>query len=356
MTDLDDFTSALAEQIRADARGVVVPPVDRLRSRARRRAAARVAGAALAVLVVAGAGTLVAGGLPGGSQQGLIADAPAETVLDSGVGEDGPWQLVGRREGRCILLVGPRIEGGSCDLADPPQLHEMMVRSIEDRGAALTLVAGIAPDGTADVRVAAAEGDAVPARVLQVGGDTYYVVRLPGTTGVRSVVALDDGGRVLDRFDGMPAPPPPDVAPPDSDPPPPPQAERIKAPPPDRIAETDEFGVLVAVRETPQGLEVDVNRVDMLGGQEAEEAAAARGMDVSNDYFLVDDNPMLRTYRISPDVEVWGDISFGREPGLVRITVEDLRAHVEDPPWTGVLFHLDVEKGLVVGIEEQYRP
>jgi hypothetical protein len=214
MTDLDAFSSALAEQIRVDARDVVVPPVGRLRSRARRRTAARLAGAALAVLAVGGVGTLVAGGLPGGSQQGLIADTPAETVLDSGVREDGPWQLVGRREGRCILLITARSEGGACGLADPPRLDEMTVRSLADGGAALTLVAGIAPDGTTDVRVAAAQADAVPARVLQVGGDTYYVVRLPGTTGVRSVVALDEGGRVLDRFDGLTGPPPPDVAPP----------------------------------------------------------------------------------------------------------------------------------------------
>jgi hypothetical protein len=70
MTDLDAFSSALAEQIRVDARDVVVPPVGRLRSRARRRTAARLAGAALAVLAVGGVGTLVAGGLPAGRSRG----------------------------------------------------------------------------------------------------------------------------------------------------------------------------------------------------------------------------------------------------------------------------------------------
>jgi hypothetical protein len=94
----------------------------------------------------------------------------------------------------------------------------------------------------------------------------------------------------------------------------------------------------------------------MLGGQEAEEAAAARGTEVSNDHFLVDDNPMLRTYRIAPDVEVWGSLALGVALEGERVSLTELRAHVEDTEWPGVLFHLDVEGDLVVGIEEEYRP
>lgn len=58
MTELHSFSSALAEQIRSDARGVVVPPVTALRARVRRRQATRVAGAALTALAMAGAGAL----------------------------------------------------------------------------------------------------------------------------------------------------------------------------------------------------------------------------------------------------------------------------------------------------------
>ena len=44
----------------------------------------------------------------------------------------------------------------------------------------------------------------------------------------------------------------------------------------------------------------------LLGGPAANEAAAAHGVEtpVPNDYFIVNDNPLLRTYPISPDVSV----------------------------------------------------
>lgn len=95
----------------------------------------------------------------------------------------------------------------------------------------------------------------------------------------------------------------------------------------------------------------------MLGGAEAEAAAASRGTDVTNDYFLVNDNPRLRTYRISPDAVVWGSIKLHRTVEASRMRLDDLVAFVTSAPEDDLtLFHLDVQGGIVVGIEEQYRP
>jgi hypothetical protein len=138
--------------------------------------------------------------------------------------------------------------------------------------------------------------------------------------------------------------------------PPHPVAAGIKAPPPQNSAETDEFGVITAIRDNGR-TEIEVDRVDMLGGAEAEAAAAADGTDVSNDYYLRNDNPATRTYQLSPSVRIWGDISFGHEPGGVRIDLDELRTFLSSSELAKTtLFHLDVEDGLVVGIEEQYRP
>ena len=129
----------------------------------------------------------------------------------------------------------------------------------------------------------------------------------------------------------------------------------IKAPPPSKISETDEFGLLTVVsRDRP--LEVDVDRVDMLGGAEADAAARARGQEVSNDYFLVNDNPKLRRYEFSDQVIVWGSIGLTGAVDHRQVSVEKLVTFLLTPRGRSTLFHLDVERGVVVAIEEQYRP
>jgi hypothetical protein len=134
-------------------------------------------------------------------------------------------------------------------------------------------------------------------------------------------------------------------------------ASGIKAPPPTELMRTDEFGLVKALRRTGDGLEVDVDRVDMLGGAEAAAAAAAAGTDVSNDYFLRNDNQTLRTYKISPAAVVWGNITMlQKEPGAQRTTLARWLDFVGSPAAKDTLFHFEISDGLIVGIEEQYRP
>jgi hypothetical protein len=131
---------------------------------------------------------------------------------------------------------------------------------------------------------------------------------------------------------------------------------RIKAPPASKLAETDEFGLVAGLSRRGTRLEADIDRVDMLGGAEAEAAAAAAHADFSNDYFLVNDNPLLRHYRIAPDAVVWGSIGLTGRPDPDRSDLAAWTVFVETPQGKQTLFHFDVEGDQVVGIEEQYRP
>jgi hypothetical protein len=134
-------------------------------------------------------------------------------------------------------------------------------------------------------------------------------------------------------------------------------AAGIKAPPPTQLTHTDEFGVVKAVRTRGDALEVDIDRVDMLGGAEAEAAAAAAGTEVSNDYFLRNDNPLVRTYRVSPTAVVWGNIAMLHQGSDARrTTLARWEEYVGTASAELTLFHFEISDGVVVGIEEQYRP
>jgi hypothetical protein len=125
-----------------------------------------------------------------------------------------------------------------------------------------------------------------------------------------------------------------------------------------KLARTDEFGVVRAFQSGAGRLEVDVDRVDMLTGRAAAAAATARGQDPQTDYFLVNDNPRVRTYAVSPQARVWGSIGMlpNEEPWPKPTTVTALAAFVQTARASSTLFHFETQAGQVVGIEEQYLP
>src|SRR4051794_33003335 len=63
-------------------------------------------------------------------------------------------------------------------------------------------------------------------------------------------------------------------------------AAGIKAAPTAYLPETDEFGIVVRATRVSGRVSVDIDRVDMLSGDEGERAAAADGQDYSDDYYL----------------------------------------------------------------------
>lgn len=129
----------------------------------------------------------------------------------------------------------------------------------------------------------------------------------------------------------------------------------IRAAPTVKLAETDEFGLVVRVMEGPGSVAIDVDRVDMLSGEEGERAAAADGADYSNDYYLVNKSPRTRHYVLGPGPELWQvDVAHADQPKL--LTLSEWVAYLKTALGRAALFHLDVEQGVVVAIEEQYRP
>jgi len=102
-----------------------------------------------------------------------------------------------------------------------------------------------------------------------------------------------------------------------------------------------------------------------LTGEDANQAAAEHGDEtpVPNDYYIVNDNPKLRTLVVAPDVELWV-IDWGNccEPvqGEIQPFADAFETsnHRWDAMYQGAesQYWVTVEGGQVVAIEEQYLP
>ena len=102
-------------------------------------------------------------------------------------------------------------------------------------------------------------------------------------------------------------------------------------------------------------VQVAVDRVDSLTGEAGERAAAARGVDYSNDHFEVNDSPRTRDYVLADDVVIWQ----ANPPDVGSpnpMTVTEWLAYLRTGQGRQAMFHFDVEGGRVVGVEEQYFP
>ena len=87
-----------------------------------------------------------------------------------------------------------------------------------------------------------------------------------------------------------------------------------------------------------------------LVGAEAEAAAAQRGDEVDNDYYIVNDNPRLRTLVARGDTRV--QVLDGGEPELRPSNVADFAVdRAEDAG-----FWVTIEDGIVTEIEQQFVP
>lgn len=130
---------------------------------------------------------------------------------------------------------------------------------------------------------------------------------------------------------------------------------------PDDLAESDEagrseledgrhFGFWSAfeIGDTIAFGEFDL--ASFLVGAEAEAAAAQRGDEVDNDYYIVNDNPLLRTLVARGDTEV--QVLEGGEPDLRPSNVADFA--VERAEDAG--FWVTIEDGIVTEIEQQFVP
>ena len=129
----------------------------------------------------------------------------------------------------------------------------------------------------------------------------------------------------------------------------------VKAAPTVRLAETDEFGLVVRAERSNGVVRVTVDRVDSLTGPEGQSAAAARGVDYSNDHIEINDSPRTLDYVLAGDPAVWqANPSDAGNPQ--PMTVAAWLAYLDTDQGRHAMFHFDVERGRVIGIEEQYYP
>ena len=135
----------------------------------------------------------------------------------------------------------------------------------------------------------------------------------------------------------------------------------VKAGPTVRLRETDEFGIVASAMRRDGSVVVTVDRVDSLTGDEAERAAIAHGDaepgdgGVPNDHYEVNDNPTTRTYTLAAHPDIWkanpSDVGSPKP-----MTVDEWLAYVNKRTEYPPMFHFDVERDEVVGIEQQYFP
>jgi hypothetical protein len=126
------------------------------------------------------------------------------------------------------------------------------------------------------------------------------------------------------------------------------------------------FGFLRAV--DLKGLSLDFDLAYFLTGEEANAAAEEHGDEtpVPNDYYIVNDNPKLRTLGVAPNLEIvlldWerccDETFLGSLEGLAAAINGGEPVTVEGHVYQGPLspYWLTVEGGAVTRIEEQYLP
>jgi hypothetical protein len=143
----------------------------------------------------------------------------------------------------------------------------------------------------------------------------------------------------------------------------PPSAAVSAAPSPSPSVDVVEDGRHAAyIREVDAaGRAVTFDRIEFLTGEAAVKAwrkdnptSTQPGPD--NDYFIVNDNPKLRTMQIAPDAEIiiydWDDAGGAQ----VRWPLEKLFKVISaDPDW-GRPMWLTVNSGLITRIDEQFIP
>jgi hypothetical protein len=112
---------------------------------------------------------------------------------------------------------------------------------------------------------------------------------------------------------------------------------------------------------TPPNAEMTFDLAYFLTGDAANQAAAANGDEtpVPNDYYIVNDNPLLRTMPIAPSVEI-DAIDWTHCCDPTSVSYADWAASIEHPTealhGTESGWWITIVDERIVKIEEQYTP
>jgi hypothetical protein len=273
-------------------------------------------------------------------------------VLTTGTAGGEEWDLIAARQvdGLSLTLNAQSFGTGSGGYHDSAS-DELILTShvFADGAAAERVVFGAVPEAVVRVEASWADGSVVSAEVLDVPNridpdlNAFVLVIAPGPV---EFVGYDSSGEVVARGTVDAAKPPPF--------------------PGASLEDGRHFGYVRAVDADAGTTEFDL--AYWLSGKEADRAyqeATGNTGHVPNDYFVVNDNPMLRTLALAPDVRLrlldWnhccetffdGDLALFAEAigQQTDVTDGDLIYRGQSQWW------ITVENGVVTEIEEQYSP
>lgn len=103
-------------------------------------------------------------------------------------------------------------------------------------------------------------------------------------------------------------------------------------------------------------IKAEVDFMQLFMGQEAWDEAAARGEEAPNDYYVVNDNPRLRTFPVNANADV--EVAFGGDPNATEVmTGEQFYDRVlAEPGVKGWGYYFVIAGGRVTAIENFWTP
>ena len=102
---------------------------------------------------------------------------------------------------------------------------------------------------------------------------------------------------------------------------------------------------------------ITFDRANLLSGAAAQSYAKAKNTEVTDDYIIQNDNPLIRTWTLSPTVVVTGSIQLSGKVESTPSTVAALAAFVAAHPKDYLPVNLYYDKAdAVTKIAEQYFP
>ena len=274
----------------------------------------------------------------------------AAAVLGHGIAGGEPWTLTAQRtEGRLSLSLEAKTLGTGTSFVSPATSKLQPASTILGQESDRELVAfGAIPIDVVRVEARAADGSVVSAEVFDIpdeldpASNAFALVVAPGPV---ELLGYDASGEVVAHGTVDAAEPAPF--------------------PGASLQDGRHFGYVRAVDVDAGTIEFDL--AYFLSGKEANAAYHAAGGTgpVLNDYFVVNDNPRLRTLALAPDVRLrlldWNHCCETFFDGDLALFARAIRDQ-EDVTDGGLIYRgqsqwwITIEHGVVTEIEEQYSP
>jgi hypothetical protein len=282
-----------------------------------------------------------------------LGRSDTSVVLAQGTAGGEDWQLVAShaKGGLSVEIVGGTTGTGMGAPDDVSTELQASAAVLGSGSQAERVVFGVVPEGVVRVEASTVGGSTVSARVLDVPTEIAQhlnaFVLVVDPSGPVQLTGYDASGQpVASGSVGGEASSPSPVGP--------------------ALEDGRHFGYVRSVDPSAGTIEFDL--AYFLSGKEADQAYQEATGDtghVPNDHFVVNDNPMLRTLTLAPDVRLrlldWNhccETFFDGDPALFAQAIEQ-QADVTD----GDLIYrgqsswwITIENGVVTEIEEQYAP